>query len=447
MFQSFLGWNSLTTSLADVFTAREPRHAFLQYAFRDSAVDFSAETNFFTGYEHTLSTPGGYGFLYMGLRVNSQLNEKFKVKANWWNGTYYFDLDAAEGASLIDSYYNRDPNKIWLDNLNGSLSYTDSHFNLALGRGRFQIGNSISSSVILSDRCNDYNFFAAEEKLGQVRFAFMHGFLAADSTLTVNGKPTLPRKYMALHQMTYTPFEWLELFAGENVIYGNRDLDLGYLLPALFWRVAKHNLNDTDNLLMYCGANVKPNPNLTLYANFALDELTFRKILSNWWGNKYALQTGVSWEIPGKNLCSQEQPRLSVELTAIRPWTYAHYMNQTMYSHDRHPLGYIKGANLLNLTAEFNLPLTTNMRWDIQASGTIQGSEGNDWALNYMDYFSSGLLTEEADWLEGEDDLSWELANTINWQFLAHQSLLLSHRSIWSDQSRHEILCGLQISF
>ncbi len=447
LFHSFLGWKSLTTSLADVFTAKQPRHGFLQYAYRDSAVDFSAEANFFTGFEQTLSTPGPYGFLYMGLKVNSQLNDRFKVKANWWNGTYYFDLDAAEDATLIDSYYNRDPNKIWLDNLNGSLSYNDKYFNLAVGRGKFQIGNSISSSIILSDRCNDYNFFAHEEKLGDVRFAFLHGFLAADSTVTVNGQPMYPRKYLALHQMTYEPYDWLVLYAGENVIYGNRDLDLGYLLPVLFWRVAKHNLNDTDNLMMYCGANLKPSDNLTLYANFTLDELTFRKIFSNWWGNKYALQAGASLKLPSPIRKAAAPSRLTVELTAIRPWTYAHYMNITMYSHDREPLGYAKGANLLNLTAELNLPLASNLTWGFLAAGTVQGSEGNDWALNYMDYFSSGLLTEEADWLQGDKEISWDLANTLSWQFLAHQSLILSHRSAWAEQTRHELLCGWQISF
>jgi hypothetical protein len=446
-FSPFMGLRSLGRSLADIATAKQRKRAFIQYAYRDSSMDFKCNANFYMGYDQCLYKQDTYSFLYMGLGVYTKINDNFRIQGDWWNGTFFFDLPTAEQSPLIDGFHRPMGSRIWLDNINGSVSYKNKYVKAALGRGKFQIGNTVSGSIILSDKVNDYDFIAAEGTIGKLKYSFMHGFILADTLITVGGLQRYPEKFVALHQLTYQPSEKLDVFAGEDVVYGNKGMDLSYFLPILFGRLTKHHEFDNDNLLIYCGANYRPNKRLSLYLNYAMDEITFSKIFTNWWGNKYAVQTGASLRFPSRSGDPLLDKRLTLELTAIRPWTYTHYQNHSMYSHDQHPLGYVKGSNLIDLTAELDLPVTQRLSFASQISGTVQGSEGNDWRLNYMDYFSSGLLTQEAQWLQGDKTYSAQILNTLRWNVLAHHSLLIGHRSLFGAEPVHQVLLGWQMNF
>ncbi|MBW6514813.1 MAG: hypothetical protein K0B87_08680 [Candidatus Syntrophosphaera sp.] len=440
----FESWKVFKSSLLEAFSPGDKRRALIQYAHQDEQADYSMETNFFAGYDYRWDDPGRYGFLYKGLRVNSEVNGRFRFRATWWNGRFYGDTGAALGSPLVDGTSNLSSNRKLVDNVNGEISYSGKHLTAALGRGKFQIGNSISGSLVLSERVNDYDFLLLEERFGAFRFSFAHGTLIADS-LGLDG--SLPAKYFALHQMSYQLKDWLELYLGETVIYGNQ-LDLSYILPAYFWRTGKYDLQDRDNLLIYAGANIQPSEELTIYLNGALDELTYNKFYTNWWGNKYALQAGASLFLPSLALSGDGDPRCTLEFTAVRPWTYTHYANVSMYSHDQRPLGYAKGSNLFDLSAELNLPLPAKLRWDSQISFTWQGSEGNDWRLNYKDHFPPEIVgSAEADWLEGETGFSCLWQSSLRWEIMAHHAFLLGHRSELADAPGHQFFACWQASF
>lgn len=446
----FRSFASFRDGLKDALSGGKPRSALLQYAYGDSAVDFLGELNFVAGYEQRLDDPGAYGFLYKGVRFNSVINKRLKLRALWWSGGFFGDKDAAEQSPLIDGYRTRKGDKLRLDNLNADISYRNSWLTAALGRGRFQSGNSISGSLVLSDQVNDYGYFLAEGKVGAWQLSFLHGSLtAAKETPPVrNAEDLIPDKYVALHQITYRHRDWLTLFGGESVIYGNRGLDLNYLLPHTFWRVTEHNLGDRDNVLIFAGTSIKPTQNLTLYLNGALDELTYSKLFTNWWGNKYALQTGAALHLPALSIYRDALPRLVLEATAVRPWTYTHYTNHTMYSHDGRALGYPKGSNLVDISAELNLPLNSWLQWNSTLSHTWQGSVGNIWSLDYSDYFTSAEMdTAETRWLEGDVTRVFQLQNTLRLELLAHHSFLLGHSSTFGKADKHQLFGSWQFSF
>lgn len=440
----FQNWRVFSSSVLEAFSPGERSMSLFQYSYRDSSVDYSAEANFFAGYDYRAEDPGNYGFLYKGLRVNSQVNDRVRFRANWWNGRFYGNKDASHASPLIDGFNNQNQNKELLDNLNGEISYSGKHLTAAMGRGKFQINNSISGSIVLSDRVNEYDYLLLEERFGDFRFSFLHGTLAAD-TLAIDN--TLPEKYLALHQMSYFPSDRTELFIGETVVHGGR-LDISYVLPAYFWRIGKYSIPRQDNLLIYAGANFKPMDNLTLYLNGALDELTYNKFFTDWWGNKYALQTGAAIQLPSLALVPDQHPRCALEFTAVRPWTYTHYTNVTLYSHDRLPLGYGKGSNLIDLSGEINLPLPACLHWDGRISLTWQGSEGNDWRLNYHDYFPADIVnTAEAHWLDGDVSFSCRVENALRWDIMAHHSFLIGHSSRLGEDPSHQIFGCWQASY
>lgn len=432
------------------FLPGDRQQALLQYASQDSSLNFLGELNFLLGYDYRAPRSGGYGFLYKGARFNSVVNEHFRLRALWWNGAFWGDLDNAQSSPLIDGYHTTVPTEIRLDNLTADISYRDPHFTFSLGRGRFPVTDNVSGSLVLSDDVNDYGYIMAEGRVGDFRLSFLHGSLVADSSYAVSrlADRKFPDKYVALHELSYSPGNHWHFFAGETVIYGDRGIDLNYFLPHTFWRVTEHNQWDRDNVLIYTGMSYSPDENTRVYLNAALDEFSYAKFLSNWWGNKWAVQGGIAFHPRLWSLRNGAEPRVVLECTAVRPWTYTHYQNHTMYSQDGRPLGYLKGSNLVDTTLEANLPIRNGLRLDTQVSFTRQGSFGNSWQLNYSDAFPSDIInTATAKWFQGTRTDLWEYRATLRCDILAHHTLYLGGSAKSSGNDSSTMYAGWQFLF
>jgi len=436
----FVSWSKIGNSLYEAFLPGAPRSNLLSYRHDP----FAADLQILAGYEASLNDPGDYGFLYKGWRINAKYSDYLRLRTYWYNGAFYGDLDAAESDPLIDGYYKRFDKHIQLDNLSGEFGFYKDKYHLALGRGRFQIGNSISGSIILNDRVNDYAFLKAEAEIGIFRFSFMHASLMADSTYAIHDNPHIdsrhyPDKFIALHQLSFFPWKNTEFFAGETVVYGNRSMDLNYLMPNSFWRSVEHDLWDRDNMLVYGGVNHRLPGDALLYAQIALDEFSYGKFFSSWWGNKYALQSGISFPLGASTL--------GFEATAVRPYTYAHFTNHTMYSHDRRSLGYPHGSNVLDLSFEANIPLMPYLILDSQISWRKRGSKGDSWQDNYHDIFGGQIDEANAYWFDGEQSQEYQIQSSILFPLMAHHDILLTHDSLKTNGWDHRIVAAWQFKF
>lgn len=407
------------------------RRDMFRYNFSTLKYDFRSSFRFLAGYEQDFTPDGDYGFLYKGWIINARINDNISLNTGWWSGEYFGDQASAAQDPLIDSWSSTHSERISLDNATADLNYRDRILSVSLGRGKYTIGNNISGSIILSDKVNDYGYLLAEARLGEFRISLLNATLQADSTYSIYDNAALnaknyPDKYLALHQISYLPGDRLDIYAGETVVYGNRNWDLNYLLPAAFWRAIEHNLRDRDNVLIYAGASWEMSPGLLLYLQGALDEMSYSKLFSNWWGNKYAVKTGFSTLLP-RLWESGDLPQLSAEITAVRPFTYTHYMNHTMYSHDQCPLGYAKGSNLVDISIELYLPLMRHLGLVTAFSKVRQGSFGSSWQTNYLDAFSGNQQSEgEADWFQGTVQDYYTLSSSLKIDLLSHHKLLLA---------------------
>lgn len=443
----FQSWSKLGNSIIDAFAPGSPEYALLRYGHRDEKMDFGCELNFIAGYDHRLEQEQSYGFVYKGLKLKSRLNKSISANAFWWNGVYTQDRDAAENLSpLVDGYLSKTPTKTRLDNLNADLTYQNSWLKLSLARGRPFVANNLSGSIILSDRVNDFGYFEAKGRLGAIHFSLLQGSLVADSSRSQAKMAglDLPDKYVALHEIGWQINQNWKAAAGELVIYGDRGFDINYLLPHTFWRVAEHNQHDRDNVLIYTGIDGLAHPNLQLWFRLALDEFSYGKILGSWWGNKWAVQSGAALKIPALAVC-KEAPKLSTEIVAVRPWTYTHYQNQTMYSHDRRSLGHPQGSNQVSAFLELDYPLSYTFQIHAQASWKRQGSVGNNWRINYNDVFANDYHAE-THWLEGEKTDTLELASMLNIR-LAHLQFYAGQRLKKIKTWQHSLFGGLMFQY
>lgn len=428
-------------AVVDLFRGGPPRYALLQYNFADHKLSLRSELNFLAGYDHRWEEDTNYGFLWKGIKFQNRINRHFYANALWWNGAFLNNREAGEQFSpLINGYFTHTPTQTRTDKLTAELGYTDAHLNLSIGRGRAEIGNNISSSIVLSNKVNDYGQLRAEILIGAFGMSFMHGSLVADTTHSLNkyADQGFVDKYVAVHEVSWRPARDLKLFGGELIIYGHRGVDINYFLPHTFWRVIEHNQHDRDNVLIYGGAEAQIGRHLNYWLTAAFDEMSYDKLLSSWWGNKWAVQSGFAWQ-------PKEKGRVAIEISAVRPWTYTHYQNHTMYSHDGCTLGYSDGSNLVKGSLEVGLPLIDKLGWSGRASFMRQGSEGSSWQLNYQDYFTpDNFFTAETKWFAGsrQDTFSWDQMLKIG--PFAHHNFYLGHSYKDNAQHKHKLWVGWQ---
>ncbi|HNZ06639.1 MAG TPA: hypothetical protein PKI63_02510 [Candidatus Cloacimonadota bacterium] len=463
----FSSFKRLGDSIVDAFNPANRRYALLQYTYRDSGMvfgspeialhevphsqdvqlvgnmNFRSELNFVAGYDQRWEDDTRYGFIWKGIALKANINKHIAAKAIWTNGAFTGDRDAAEALSpLVDGYITHTAEQTRLDNLTARLTYYHPNLGVELGRNSLNIGNNLSGSIVLSDQVNDYGYLRAEAMFGKLRVSLLHASLNADSARAEAklADLDLPDKYLALHEIAWYS-DLHRFYAGEAVVYGNRAPDINYLLPHTFWRVTEHNQWDRDNVLIYAGFSKSSYLSHSYWFTGLFDELSYGKLFSNWWGNKWAVQSGAEIYFPALELISLP-PKLAVEVVAVRPWTYTHYQNHTMYSHDKKPLGYPKGSNLVSGTAELDYPLSMNFHLVGQASFTRQGSEGNDWRLNYSDYFPPALIdTARTPWFAGQRTDTLELGSLLK-IYLAHHNLYIGHRAKKTDKWEHSVFAG-----
>lgn len=445
--QDSVYWSAPITSMPafwhfwrEIFAGNDRSYLASQYAINNQDLDFVSRFHFEWGYEAVQLEHGNYGMLHMLYRNQAEINQNWFIYGETWMGNYFGNLDQAETSPLLDSWHKPPRGLLANQNFTGGIQYSKKWFNAELGRGRFALGDNISSSIILNDLTNDYAFTKLEMTLGKVNFVLLNGQLVADSTMADPANPlltakTLPDKYFSLHYMDWVIGNTIKMFIGDIAVYGNRSFDLNYVFPHSFVRVVERNQHDRDNLLMYVGGTWKPQKPLLLYGQLMLDELIVDKIAGNWWGNKYAVQGGISYQLPLFFATSQaaintqptRNPQISMEFTAVRPWTYTHNLLYNKYSHDNRGLGYQYGSNLLNYAMQLKLPIAKLTECSAYYSYTRQGSLGNDYSLNYGSEIDD-LQSTTADWLQGEITDTWRVEHSFKIHPWAHQRFRLSHQ-------------------
>ena len=239
----------------------------------------------------------------------------------------------------------------------GGITYAASkHVNLQLAHDRNFIGNGYRS-LILSDYSAPYFFLKINTRVWKFNYQNLFAELTAQRQ---NTDQVYPKKYLALHHLSFDVTPNFNIGVFESTILGGRGVDsavvngrivrqrsgfeLQYLNPVIFYRAVEQNVGSADNAIL--GLDFKWNILHTaqLYGQVVLDEFKISEVRAGngWWANKQAVQLGAKYvDVAGlRNL------DLQVELNYIRPFTYQHVDNYTNYQHYNQPLAHPMGANV-----------------------------------------------------------------------------------------------------
>ena len=206
------------------------------------------------------------------------------------------------------------------------------------GHGKNFIGNG-HRSLILSDYGQNYLHLKLNSKLWRFHYQNLFMEMASTSAKANLGDSELPKKYAAIHYLSYKHKHWLEVGIFESVIYGRSDnFAFGYFNPIILYRSVEQQEDSADNILLGLNAKINLLHSIQFYGQILLDEFHLDELIVNpngWWGNKFGLQAGVKY-IDAFGL---EHLYLQAEWNRVRPYTYAHVFDLG-YSHYNQPLAH-----------------------------------------------------------------------------------------------------------
>ncbi len=270
-----------------------------------------------------------------------------------------------------------------------SLTYSWKWGRITAAKDFLEWGYGESGKLVLSNKAPSFPFIRLDIKpVDWIRFNYIHAWLLSDvvdsneiySSLrsgSNNNRILYREKYLASHTLTLTPANGLDISLGESIIYSDR-LEISYLIPIMFFRLADHYLssgsnNAGGNAQFFASVSSRNHlPNTHLYGTIFIDEIS-----TNEFGNseKERNQFGFSFggsviDLPVNNLT------VTAEYTKIYPFVYKHYIPTQTYTSSSYLLGHWMGQNADLIYCSLNYRIIRGLQFTAWAEYIRKGEDG-----------------------------------------------------------------------
>lgn len=273
--------------------------------------------------------------------------------------------------------YNSTVGKLYYENWNANLSWSpNKYINVQFGKGKNFWGYGYRS-LFLSDNSTNYPFVKFTTNFWRIKYVSMVAQMK-DIRSSNSNPQNYFTKYGTFHLLSWNISKRVNINIFESVIWQakdtlqNRQLDINYLNPVIFFRPVEYSLGSSDNSILGLGAQFKINNSMCIYVQGLLDEFVLDQIKadSGWWANKYGLQIGFKAFEPFKLKGFYFQ----TEYNAVRPFTYSHGSIYQNYAHFYQPLAHPMGSNF----RDWVTIVQYNYKWISISNKTVIGNYGSD---------------------------------------------------------------------
>jgi hypothetical protein len=240
-------------------------------------------------------------------------------------------------------------------------------FRFQIGRDNLVWGPGYRGQLTISDNMPVLDFFEFEFSYKRFRYISLSGFLRSN----------IGQKNIGAHRFELMIFPGLYFSTGETVVYGNRGLEFEYVNPLMAYHIAQHHLGDKDNKTMFLDFTADIIPKYRFYGEIFVDDLSFGKLFTGWWGNKWAIILGT-WIIEPIGLKDSD---FRIEYTRIEPYVYTHRDSINTYQHYNRIIGHWLGPDADNFFMELNYRFSLNFSVAINFERTRYGAK-NDLKFN-----------------------------------------------------------------
>lgn len=288
---------------------------------------------------------------YYGIESAGNFSPNFGYYISFRKGHYIGDADFITENPFIsrmgDNHY-ADDDKYYQVDMISELDFKNPYLNLSVGYGSFDIGKSITSSVILNNDVTPYGYFKYNKKFGILEYNGITTQLIPDS---LKNNTDYKPKSMAIQTISLHTSS-ISFGLGNSIIYGDRSFDIAYSSPLAIYKIMDNKNHGRDNGLFFGFGEVRPLSGLNLYGNILFDDIRNDRFKSNKALSYAALQGGMLYQI------SNLPMEVGGEITAVGPSTYAHKSRQLTYMHDDMLLGSKHGSNFLSFASRVRFHFT-----------------------------------------------------------------------------------------
>jgi len=357
----FINGTGKDTTHIDFFS-RDPeeRWRFFTYGSEAFKVNLSlilgGEIGYLDKAERTHFWNGFYTYGY----ISDVLGFSFDFRDNVENGTTIdkskvFTPVTGVNAKSDETAIDYSADKLEYSEAKGVISNDWKWGSIAVGKDFMEWGYAENGLLVLSQKAPSFPFIRLDVyPVDWLGFNYFHGWLASDiidSTDIYYSKSGDVRykfreKYIASHTLTLRPTKGLDISLGESIIYSDR-LEILYLIPVMFFRLADHYLSRQqnsagDNAQIFVAVSSRGHiKNTHLYGTIFIDEITLSGLFdSNKQRNQFGFTIGSSVvDLPINNLT------LKLEYSKIYPFVYQHFIPTTTYESASYVMGHWMNNN------------------------------------------------------------------------------------------------------
>lgn len=243
--------------------------------------------------------------------------------------------------------------------LRGSIIYHFKKGQISAGQDALTWGYGENGQMVLSNKAPYYPYIRLDyTPLSWLTLNYTHAFLQSGVIDTLNSysipsgvfpsfREVNVKKYMASHSIDFRLKKGIHLSIGESIIY-NDQLQLGYLIPVMFFKAMDNTLN---NGIIQAGSNGQffgqvstKNiyiPKSQFYTTLFIDEIRVSSILDP---VKSRNQVGFNIGMIKQDFII---PNLivGVEYTRLNPFLYRNFLPAQNYTNNGYSLGEWVGSN------------------------------------------------------------------------------------------------------
>ena len=282
-----------------------------------------------------------------------------------------FQFSSAQNLNKRSVYFNPDLNIemhrkyidsdiSWFESSDLKIEYSKDSFSIFFGKFN-TIWGSGKSSLFLSNNIPSFPHMGFTWDLtSELTLDYLVGSLTSniiDSTKSalyknIGSRNNYYTRSIVAHRLVWKPIESISFKAMESVIFGNRGIDIHYLLPFVpFWSM-QHYTGDLDNVQMCGEINWILNENWKVFGSLFIDEWrpewTFNKNNRNWFG----------WQIGGiGNSIFTANDRLRFEHTWTDHRIYRHRFRINDSYSFQYSLGFWAGPHAQESYLSYLLPI------------------------------------------------------------------------------------------
>lgn len=323
----------------------------------------------------TMNINSGTPVGFYGGEIRGSIYNKFGYFLRGYQGQVFGNRQTARIKKEIEYNfkYNLALDEGYFDETSGYMSADFDILKLKFGRDRLLIGHG-NLKPFSGNNGPMFDYLSLNINYKFMNFSYFHGKLLGNIISVYDsitgGVTVVDEKYIGYHRLNFNLSNNLSLAAGEIIIYGDRGIDFSYLNPFALYKSVEHSNQDRDNSMLFFDLNFKPVRAFKVFTTLLIDDISFGKIGSGWWGNQILLHAGLF----SNNFYNIIPVDLSLEYLRVEPYTLTHRLPGNNFTHNGYNIGIDLHPNSELFFSQINYRFNNRLRLTTSFSLTIHGA-------------------------------------------------------------------------